>query len=106
MTSVEVMQVRDRVSISVEGHAGFAEPGKDIVCSAVSILCYTLRRVVENLNLRGLLSEKHITFSNGAVYIDFTPRYGCEISVMEQVNAILEGFNILAENYPENVEFS
>lgn len=33
--------------VEVKGHAGYAEPGKDIVCAAISVLYETLK-----LNLR------------------------------------------------------
>ena len=37
--------------ITVSGHAGYAEKGKDIVCSAVSILEQTLLRSLETLTV-------------------------------------------------------
>lgn len=33
----------------IEGHAGYAEPGKDIVCAAVSALSQTCVMSIENL---------------------------------------------------------
>lgn len=38
MIAVEVTQT----GITVTGHAGYAEPGKDIVCAAVSVLAQNL----------------------------------------------------------------
>ncbi len=35
--------------IALYGHANYAEPGKDIVCAAVSALVYTLQESVERL---------------------------------------------------------
>ena len=35
--------------ITVSGHAGYADPGKDIVCAAVSALLQTLERSLESL---------------------------------------------------------
>ena len=35
-----------RIALSVKGHAGQAERGKDIVCAAASILTYTLAQIV------------------------------------------------------------
>lgn len=35
--------------ITVEGHAGYAETGKDIVCSAVSVLAQTLIAGIKGL---------------------------------------------------------
>lgn len=36
--------------IEVSGHGGYAPPGYDIVCSAVSILVQTLLKSIESLN--------------------------------------------------------
>lgn len=38
---------KDRIEIT--GHAGYAEPGKDIVCAGVTTLTQTLIRSLENL---------------------------------------------------------
>jgi len=35
--------------ITVEGHAGYAEPGRDIVCAAVSGLIHNLVQSIESL---------------------------------------------------------
>ena len=35
-----------KIALSVKGHAGQAERGKDIVCAAASILTYTLAHIV------------------------------------------------------------
>ncbi len=34
--------------VTVSGHAGYAEPGKDIVCSAITILTETLINSIES----------------------------------------------------------
>ena len=36
-------------NIQVDGHAGYAEQGKDIICSAVSALTFNLIRSIESL---------------------------------------------------------
>lgn len=43
MIAVEVAENR----ITVIGHAGYAEPGKDIVCAAVSVLTQNLIKSLE-----------------------------------------------------------
>ena len=35
-------------NIKVDGHAGYAEPGKDIICSAVSVLTFNLIKSIES----------------------------------------------------------
>lgn len=44
---IEVTVRKD--GIEVEGHAGYAEPGHDIVCAAVSVLFQTLIRSINDL---------------------------------------------------------
>ena len=44
---IEVIQLKNGVKI--RGHANYAEYGKDIVCSAVSVLVQTLIQSVEEL---------------------------------------------------------
>ena len=44
---IEVRIRPERIEIS--GHAGYAEPGKDIVCAAVTALTQTLIQSIENL---------------------------------------------------------
>lgn len=44
---IEITRFKDRIKI--EGHAGYAEPGKDIVCAGVSTLSQTLIASVEDL---------------------------------------------------------
>ena len=39
----------DQCGITVDGHAGYAEAGKDIVCAAVSALVQTLILSLDNL---------------------------------------------------------
>lgn len=43
-----VVSVR-KDKITIEGHAGYAEPGKDIVCAGVTALTQTLIRSMEDL---------------------------------------------------------
>lgn len=45
-------------SFSVDGHAGYAEKGADIICSAVSVTAYTAAGALQELaGLEGCYSE-------------------------------------------------
>lgn len=49
MITVTVFNKKDKiVGVQLEGHAGFGRRGKDIVCSAVSILYINLVNSLEN----------------------------------------------------------
>ena len=41
----------NRLQLTVEGHAGYAEPGKDIICAAASTLVMSLRDAMEHSNV-------------------------------------------------------
>ena len=50
---IKIESEKDRLRVS--GHAGYAEVGKDIVCSAVSILVVTLVESLKKQNENMLL---------------------------------------------------
>ena len=71
-------------SIKAEGHANYDEPGKDIVCAAVSTLMQTLE-------LRGTAVK-----SSGDMLVYTEDKQALEL--------IAEGLKQISENYPEYVE--
>ena len=65
---IEIKFKPKELELSITGHAGAAEKGKDIVCSAVSILFYTLAQAVsdsENMLMEAPVIE--IEDGNGSV---------------------------------------
>lgn len=49
--------------LTIDGHANFAEQGKDIVCAAVSVLAQTLIESIEELtadDVRSVIEHGHI----------------------------------------------
>ena len=80
--------------ITVHGHAGYAPEGQDIVCSAVSILLYTLARKLGD--------ELHdISMEKGKSYL--TWRVSKKNNEVE--DTIIQGFILLAKKYPDYVTF-
>ena len=51
MISISVVRDKDNFirEFTVEGHAGYAEAGSDIVCSAISAIAYTAAGALEEL---------------------------------------------------------
>lgn len=92
------------LELSVEGHAEYAEKGKDIVCASVSILFYTLADSLENSGLLAKPLKK--TVKEGKCSLKAVPieQY---LSNVEMIYwTILNGINLLAEDYPENVKLT
>ncbi len=77
------------VKISVKGHAGFAEKGKDIVCAGVSALFFTfLESTGAQMKKNGdvICAEADPDYKNRAVF-----------------DAIYKGCKLISDEYPENV---
>lgn len=92
-----------RIRLAVNGHANYAEHGKDIICSAVSILAYTIAENVRSLcknntysiSLKKGNSNVDIVFSSDEQYKD----------IGRQIKSVVKGFEILSEAYPQYVTF-
>ena len=82
--------------ISVKGHANYAEPGKDIVCAAVSILAQNLIQSIEELTP----DKTKYSIQPGRVCIEYR-------NLSEKAKSLFDSFFIgirmVIEDYPENV---
>lgn len=102
MTKIELEKYHDTYLFRSVGHTGFSTVGKDILCSAVSVLCYTLREYLENAYAKGDVTGLSYDFSEGSVEIDFSLREE-DRATKEGVRAILFGFELLRENFPDHI---
>ncbi len=99
MTEVFVKKVRDRViSVNTKGHAGFAKRGKDIVCSAVSVL------LINTVNSIKCFTEDEIEVESdqqkGEISILLPTEYSEKTDVL--LKALLLGLSGIEEEYPKN----
>lgn len=79
--------------LTVRGHAGYGEPGKDIVCAAVSALVYALAGVLQETGrLKGLDTAKG--------YAEVTGAGDCA----REFALVRCGLELLAGQYPGCVE--
>lgn len=91
--------------LSVEGHAGQAEVGKDIVCSAVSILAHSTAKRVEEMREQGKLKKRPtLRLEDGIAVITCKPSKGQMAEAMHIYTFARAGFELLAEAYPEYVQ--
>lgn len=83
------------VIIEVDGHAGADDIGKDVVCAAVSTICLTLTRAMNQIHASGF----EATLSNGHAYIK------CKRvkANAPYVHMALSGFVMLAGMYPQYI---
>ena len=93
----------EKRQLMIDGHADSAEPGKDLVCCAVSILAESLSRYMDaqegNSGLKYLINE----IEPGRTYISAVPSEWCEKEIQGAFGMTREGLRALAEEYPEYI---
>lgn len=95
------------IVLKVKGHAGQDEMGHDIVCSAASILTYTIAQYLKFINERGGLQKKpHIVLNDGDALIVAKPKSEFEAEVLNAFFVAEVGYSLLAQNYPQYVELN
>lgn len=95
MITATFTKSEQNLSLKVEGHAGYAQHGKDIVCASASILAYTLASFV--MNVDGSVVE----LASADTTIE------CETDDESIINAFdfaKRGYELLALNYPQYVK--
>ena len=79
-------------SVRIEGHAGYAEFGKDIVCAGISALTGALAERV------GKLCYRHeIDLQSGHAYITGSSE------AYEAYSTVVGGYKLIESTYPEYV---
>lgn len=97
----------ETISLKVEGHAGQNEKGKDIICSAASILSYTVAQYLNYVHTcKGLQKKPRVDIKDGDVLIVAKPTKEFEAEVLNAFFVAEVGYSLLAHNYPEYVELS
>ena len=95
------------IILKVKGHAGLNKEGHDIVCSAASILTYTIAQYLQYAHNRGGLQKKpHIVLNDGDALIVAKPTNDFEGEVLNAFFVAEVGYSLLAHNYPQYVELS
>ena len=91
--------------LTVTGHAGSAELGKDLVCASASMLAYTLAANVANMADHGQVRNPVIKNNEGDAEISCNPRHNLKASVTLVFDSVCVGFELLAHDYPEFVKY-
>lgn len=95
MIVIRLASNEEKFKLVCKGHAGFDEPGKDIVCAAVTALCYTL--------VESLPADK---WQGGMYEGDIRIEMDCSQQSDERkaFDVIARGMKVLAANYPGNIQ--
>ena len=90
--------------MEVKGHADYAEKGKDIICSAASMLVHMLRVWLDKMDAANKLSVVNLRVAPGYAWFDCTTKDGYVEELQTVMDMVSEGFFMLAAQYPEHVQ--
>ena len=97
MTEIEALFDSNEFYLTIKGHADYAEYGKDIVCSSVSILAFSLQKY---------LADHEDDGDDGVMVFSCKIDDYHEHDLRQGIMAIVGGFEILSKNYEKNIHFS
>lgn len=95
-----------KMKLTFEGHANYAEKGKDILCSSASILFYTLKSNLEELDKTTFETMPVIIINKNFSSIECKPKEEYQHLITVIYKTILKGIYLLAENYKNFIKFS
>ena len=100
---IKIIYVADpeggKLTMRAEGHAGYAPAGQDIVCAAVSCLMQTLAySAAEDEGTSSCIYQGE----EGPV---LNVEAGDSVLMRDKFELVADGLDLLAEQYPENVNF-
>ena len=107
MVNITMTHSENTLFLKVEGHAGQAEKGHDIVCASVSVLVYTLAQYVKWMYERHELKRSPlIELEEGDVRVVAKPKAEYMAEGLHAFFVASVGFDLLARNYPDYITFN
>lgn len=97
----------DAITLVVNGHAGQADIGHDIVCSSCSILTYMVAQIVKSEAKEGSMKGDPVVMLNsGNAVISCVPKPEKYNEILHAFYCAEVGYTLLAHNYPHFVELT
>ena len=94
-----------RVRMDLQGPAGSAPRGEDLVCSAATMLAYTAAQAAQFLLEQGKLKERpEVCLEAGAAAVSVMPPEEALAAALHPIWVVQCGIHVLAHNYPQNVK--
>lgn len=92
-------------ALTLQGHAGSAPYGQDLVCAAVSALVYALAQRITDLEKQGALEQPpEICLASGNARISAVAKEKDREKVHEDFRLIYSGLKLLQAHYPEGIQ--
>ena len=95
----------ESIHMTLKGHAESAPYGADLICSAATMLAYTVAQAVQFMYEAGKLKKKpKIYLRAGRANIIVTPKEEDYAEALHTFYVAQCGIHLLAHNYPEHVK--
>ncbi len=92
------------IALKLSGHADAAQKGEDIVCSAATILAYTVAQTLQFMYEDGALQKKpRLDLKNGDAFIVAKPKADSYAEALHTFFVAQVGYHLLAQSYPQCV---
>ena len=105
MLKVTFEEKDNKLTLKLDGHAGQADIGQDIVCASCSILAYTVAQLVKVAEAQGdLKNAPEIKLEHGDAVIVCEPIEEAYSGLLAAYMFAETGYNLLAHNYPQYVD--
>ena len=107
MITAKFYQKPDNGSIhmTLKGHSNAAPIGEDLVCSAATMLAFTVAQAIQFMDEQGKLKKKpKISIREGSATIIATPTEDGYAEALHTFFVAQCGIHVLQHNYPQNVK--
>lgn len=92
------------IHMTLQGHAGAAPRGEDLVCASATMMAYTVAQAVQFMFEQGMLKKKpKIDIKQGSAVVIAIPAEECRAEVLHAFWVAQCGVHVLARNYPQHV---
>lgn len=96
-----------KLTMTMRGHSGAAERGKDLVCAAASMLAFTAAQdIIDHANAEDLQEMPKMHVAPGKVEIEVVPKEEAYAEILHTLFLIQKGLLVLQANHPKFVKVS
>lgn len=92
------------MKIEIEGHAGYAAKGSDIVCAGISTLSGALVGALQDAEARGRTNASWEKPAEDRLIITADPNMSSVNEVKAYFRMCVKGLRMLQEQYPNNIK--
>ena len=101
---IRITYDRDYYELEVVGHVEYDVKGKDIVCSAVSMVVNMLGNMFKDLKQEKKLKDAYVDIKPGTAVLRCTPVKSFRPNMTLMLDSVFRSFVVLEVSYPGCIE--